>query len=86
MHAPVAGPREGGRPLEGCASGALRAQIALIRRKTSPSSGNRPTWYFEKTSDPSTMTSKMPFEPLMSLASMPSSFFSSAARPAARGR
>lgn len=51
----------------------------------SSGAGNRPASFFEKTSLPSTDTSKMPPLPAISFESTPNSFFSSAARPAARG-
>jgi hypothetical protein len=56
-----------------------------MSRSTSPSAGKRPVWSFEKTLRPSTSTSKMPPDPLISSASTPSACFSSAARLAARG-
>lgn len=52
---------------------------------TSPVSGKRPVSLFEKTSFPSTTTSKIPPEPFVSFASIPNAFFSSAARLAALG-
>ncbi len=51
----------------------------------SSGAGNRPASFFEKTSLPSTETSKMPPLPAISFESTPNAFFSSAARPAARG-
>lgn len=52
---------------------------------TSPGSGNRPVSLLEKTSFPSTTTSKIPPEPFVSFASIPNVLFSSAARLAALG-
>ena len=48
-------------------------------------SGNRSWSCFEKIMAPSAMTSKMPFVPSMSSASIPRSSFSAAARPVALG-
>ena len=53
--------------------------------RTSPSSGNRPTFFFEKTSVPSIVTSKTPPDPGMRVASTSSFRFSSAAKLVARG-
>jgi hypothetical protein len=52
---------------------------------TSPGSGKRPVSCLENTLVPSTTTSKIPPDPLTSLASTPNAFLSSAARPAALG-
>jgi hypothetical protein len=48
--------------------------------------GKRPSSYFEKIFFPSTTTSKMPLEPLISAGSIPNVSLIAAARPAARGR
>jgi len=48
--------------------------------------GKRPDSYLENTSFPSILTSKMPRDPSMSLASWPVFALRSAARPAAWGR
>jgi hypothetical protein len=53
--------------------------------ETSPGSGKRPVSFLEKSSFPSTTTSKTPPEPFVSFESIPNAFFSSAARPAALG-
>jgi len=52
---------------------------------TSPELGKRPTPNLEKTRSPSTVTSKIPPPPRMSLASTPKASRSSAASPAALG-
>ena len=51
---------------------------------TSPSSGNRPTSFFEKTLLPSTVTSKIPPDPGIRIASTSRCCFSSAAKLVAR--
>ncbi len=57
----------------------------LIFSTISPSSGNRPASYFEKTVSPSTITSKMPFPPPTNSGWTPNCSLISAARPAALG-
>jgi hypothetical protein len=52
---------------------------------TSPGSGKRPDFFFEKTSSLSTVTSKTPPVPLTSWALTPNFRSISSARPAARG-
>ena len=56
-----------------------------IRVSTSPSPGKRPVACFEKTSFPSTSTSKIPPPTSIISAWTPSSFFNSSAKLAARG-
>jgi hypothetical protein len=58
--------------------------IDFILLTISPGSGKRPVSDREKTFFPSTMTSKIPLEPSMSMARIPGALFNSAARPAAR--
>jgi hypothetical protein len=65
---------------------ARRFHFALMRSKISSCSGNRPVFFFEKTSFPSTTTSKTPPDPSISSAVSLVFFSIAAARPVALGR
>lgn len=81
-----AGPRIRGRPIRARSGAPHRRHFFCFSiPETSPGDGNLPTDFFEKTVFPSTITSKTPPCPGMSVESAPRSFFSSSAKLAARG-